>query len=132
MHKGSVALFVHNSVNCKEQPDVSKSDYIIETLPTDIIKKKKQKKPVISSMYRAQHCDGKLFKSECKSLIKADLVSEKQLFVIGDININPLDYESNIIKSLLNCLFLRLKIYFPTAIGNHCALSIIQMFIMSS
>ena len=84
-------------------------------------------------MYRAQHCDGELFKSEYKSLIKADLVSEKQLFVIGDININPLDYESNIIiKSLLNCLFLRLKIYFPTAIGNHCALSIIQMFIMSS
>ena len=43
LHKGSVALFVHNSVNCKEQPDVSKSDYIIETLPTDIIKKKNKK-----------------------------------------------------------------------------------------
>ena len=48
-------------------------------------------------MYRAPHCDGKLFKSEFKILIKPDLVSEKQLFVIGDININPLDYEFNII-----------------------------------
>ena len=43
-----------------------------------------------------------------------------QLFVICDININSLDYESNIIvKSFFNYLFLHLKIYFVAAIGNH-------------
>ena len=51
--------------------------------------------------------------------------------MIGDISINSLDYESNIIvKSFFNCLFLRLKIYFPTAIGKHCILNIIQMLLI--
>ena len=54
-----------------------------------------------------------------------------QLFVICDISINSLHYESNIIvKSFFNCLFLHLKIYFPTAIGKHCILNIIQMLLI--
>ena len=54
-----------------------------------------------------------------------------QLFVICDININSLDYESNIIaKSFFNCLFVRLKMYFPTAIKKHCILNIIQMLLI--
>ena len=48
--------------------------------------------------------------------------------MICDININSLDYESNIIVK--SCLFLRLKIYFPTAIGKHCILNIIQMLLI--
>ena len=32
----------------------------------------------------------KIFKNEYENLVKKDLVSEKQLFVIGDININSL------------------------------------------
>ena len=51
--------------------------------------------------------------------------------MIGDISINSLDYESNIIvKSFFNCLFLRLKIYFPTAIDKHCILNIIQTLLI--
>ena len=38
---GSVALFVHNSLNCKEKLDVSKSNNIIETLLKLLIKTKK-------------------------------------------------------------------------------------------
>ena len=42
-HKGgSVALFVHNSLNCKEKRDVSKSNDIIETLLKLLIKTKKK------------------------------------------------------------------------------------------
>ena len=37
-----------------------------------------------------------------------DLVSEKQLFVIGNININSLDYEcNNIVKNLILMLCLK-------------------------
>ena len=51
--------------------------------------------------------------------------------MICDISINSLDYESNIIlKIFFNCLFLRLKTYFPTAIGKHCILNIIQMLLI--
>ena len=42
-HKGgSVALFVLNSLNCKEKRDVSKSNDIIETLSVEIINKNKK------------------------------------------------------------------------------------------
>ena len=42
-HKGdSVDLFVHNSLNCKEKRDVSKSNDIIETLSVEIINKNKK------------------------------------------------------------------------------------------
>ena len=51
--------------------------------------------------------------------------------MICDININSLDYESNIIvKSFFNYLFLHLKIYFLAAIGKHCILNIIQMLLI--
>ena len=39
---GSVVLFVHNSLNCKEKCDVSKSSDIIETLSVEIINKNKK------------------------------------------------------------------------------------------
>ena len=43
-HKGgSVALFVHNSLNCKEKHYVSKSNDVIETLFVEIINKNKKK-----------------------------------------------------------------------------------------
>ena len=42
-HKsGSVALFVYNSVNCKEPPDVSKNNDFIGTLSIEIINKNKK------------------------------------------------------------------------------------------
>ena len=48
----------------------------------------------------------KIFKNEYENLVKKDLVSEKQLFVIGDININSLDYEfNNIVKNFLSASF---------------------------
>ena len=51
--------------------------------------------------------------------------------MICDININSLDYESNIIvKSFFNYLFLHLKIYFLAAIGKHCILNIVQMLLI--
>ena len=38
-------------------------------------------------------------------VIKKDLVSEKQLFVIGDINVSSLDYESNnTVKKIFNII----------------------------
>ena len=54
-HKGgSVALFVHNSLNCKEKRDVSKSNDIIETLSVEIINKNK-KKPRLSLVSTEHH-----------------------------------------------------------------------------
>ena len=54
-HKGgSVALFVHNSLNCKEKHDVSKSNDIIETLSVEIINKNK-KKPRLSLVSTGHH-----------------------------------------------------------------------------
>ena len=39
---GSVDLFVHNSLNCKEKRNVNKSNDIIETLSVEIINKNKK------------------------------------------------------------------------------------------
>ena len=74
-------------------------------------------------MYRAPDSDGKLFKNEYESVIKKDLVSEKQLFVIGDININSLDYEfNNIVKNIFNASFkngMFTVITRPTRVTSH-------------
>ena len=51
---GSVALFIHNSLNCKEKHDVSKSNDIIEILSVEIINKK-QKKPRLSLVSTGHH-----------------------------------------------------------------------------
>ena len=53
-HKGgSVALFVYNSVNCKEQPDVSKNNDFIGTLSIEIINK--NKKTILSLVCIGHH-----------------------------------------------------------------------------
>ena len=128
---GGVALFVHNSLNCKNDAMLARAMISFQLSLLTLLQKKQN--CIVSGTYRAPQSDGKLFKNKYKSLIKMDLISEKQFFPIGDININSFDYESSIIvKSLFNCLFLRLKIYFPTAIGKHCILNVIQMFIMNS
>ena len=55
LHKGgSVDLFIHNSLNCKEKRDVSKSNDVIETLSVEIINKNK-KKPRLSLVSRGHH-----------------------------------------------------------------------------
>ena len=51
---------------------------MIETLSIEIIIKNK-KNYIVFGMYRALHNDGKVFKSESKSLRKTDLLSGKQL-----------------------------------------------------
>lgn len=81
---GGVTLFVHSSLNYKKRHDVSKSSGIIKTFPVEIINKNKSY--IVSDMYKALDNDGKLFKNENEILMKNSLVSEKQLFAIGDVN----------------------------------------------
>ena len=81
---GGVTLFVHSSLNYKERHNVSKSSDIIKTLSVEIINKNKSY--IVSDMYRAPDNDGKLFKNENENYKKNNLVSEKQLFAISDVN----------------------------------------------
>ena len=76
---GSVALFVYNSVNCKEQPMLARTMISLELCLLKLLIKTKNY--IVFGMYRAPHNDGKVFKNESKSLIKTDLLSEKQFFV---------------------------------------------------
>ena len=67
-HKGgSVDLFVHNSLNCKEKRDVSKSNNI-ETLSVEIINKNKKNLDCVWYLKSTTQW----WKNEYKSLIKTD------------------------------------------------------------
>ena len=58
-------------------------------------KKIKRKKVLLCQVYQSPDSDGKLFEKECENFRKKDLVSSKQLVIIGDMNMNSLDYWTN-------------------------------------
>ena len=77
----------------------------IEQLVIEIISEG-VKNVVISTHYRPPTGDIKMFKNYIKSLIETINRENKEIYKIGDMKINSLDYSSNNkVKSLINILF---------------------------
>ena len=61
---------------------------------------------IITGIYRPPKENIKFFKDYCKELLSKKKTSGKNVFIVGDLNINSLDYESNEpVKNLFNLVF---------------------------
>ena len=61
---------------------------------------------IITGIYRPPRGDEKNFRKEYKKLIENKNEINKQIFLIGDINLNSLDYETNnCVKNFFNLSF---------------------------
>ena len=91
---GGVSIYIHKTLNYKLRCDKSICNPDIEALTIKIIKENK-KNLIITGIYRPPRRDEKNFRKEHKKLIENKNESNKQIFLIGDINLNSLDYETN-------------------------------------
>ena len=91
---GGVSIYIHKTLNYKLRCDKSICNPDIEALTIKIIKENK-KNLIITGRYRPPRRDEKNFRKEHEKLIENKNESNKQIFLIGDINLNSLDYETN-------------------------------------
>ena len=77
----------------------------METLSIEILNKKSQN-IVITAAYRPPKGNNKLFKDFCKDLLNKQEISNKAAFLLGDFNLNALDYDTNeVVKDVFNLVF---------------------------
>ena len=106
---GGVSIYIHKTLNYKLRCDKGICNPDIEALTIEIIKEN-QKILIITGIYRPPRGDEKNFRKEYKKLIENKNESNKQIFLIGDINLNSLDYEtSNCIKNFFYLLLFYLS-----------------------
>ena len=102
---GGVSIYIHKTLNYKLRCDKSICNPDIEALTIEIIEENK-KNLIITVIYRPPRGDEKNFRKEYKKLIENKNESNKQIFLIGDINLNSLDYETNnCVKNFFNLSF---------------------------
>ena len=102
---GGICVFIHNSLTFKLRPDLGTNSNEIESLSIEIINKK-SKNVVISAHYRQPAGDFKQYKIYLESFFKKMKNSNKAIYIVGNTNLNLIDYETNIkVKNYLNQLF---------------------------
>ena len=85
--------------------DTDKFDDDLETCSIKIINSK-SKNFIITSIYRPPKSDVKLLKNYCKNLLKKKNTNDKTVFILGDLNVNSLDYDnSESVKKCFNMFF---------------------------
>ena len=101
-----MCLYIHNSIiYFKKRTDLSINDSDTESLCIEIIDTR-SKNIIVSTIYRSPSGKIKAFKTHLKDLITKNQKTGKLLYLIGDFNLNVLDYETNTkVKNFLNFLF---------------------------
>ena len=105
-HKGGgVCMFLHNSIIHKIRPDLSINDSDTESLSVEIINKS-SKNIIVNVVYRPPGGAIKPFKKFLKDIIIKNKKTSKSLYIVGDLNLNALDYECNSkVKNFFNLIF---------------------------
>ena len=102
---GGVCCFVHNSIIYKKIIDIRINDEDTEALSIEIINTK-TKNLIITNVYRPPNGKIKPFKNFFKELVSKNKRSGKILYIVGDLNLNILDYETNNkVKNFFNLIF---------------------------
>ena len=100
---GGVVLYVHNSLNFKILKKQSINSNDLECACVKIVRKN-AKNIIVSCIYRCPRGDSHKFLDETKTLICKN--QEKPLFLVGDLNINSLDYSINTnVRDFFNLIF---------------------------
>ena len=98
-----VVLYVHNSLNFKILKKQSINSNVLECACIEIIRKK-AKNIIVSCIHRPPRGDSHNFLDEIKTLICKN--QEKPLFLVGDLNIDSLDYSINTnVRDFFNLIF---------------------------
>ena len=99
-----VCIFIHESREFKERKDLSISKNDSEILFIEVTNKTKN--IILSSVYRPLDSSLKEFKNSVKPIFDNIRRSNKDLYLVGDFNINVLDYENNVkVKNFVNFAF---------------------------
>ena len=100
---GGVVLYVHNSLNIKILKKQSINSNVLECACVEIVRKN-AKNIIVSCIYRPHRGDSHKFLEEIKTLICKN--QEKPLFLVGDLNMNSLEYSRNTnVRDFFNLIF---------------------------
>ena len=109
---GGICIFIHKSLTFKLKSDLGTTRNNIESLAIEIIHKK-SKNVVISAHYRLPEGDFKQYKTYLESSLNKMENSNKAIYIVGDTNLNLIDYKTNIkVKNYLSSYFK--KTLFPS------------------
>ena len=98
---GGVCIFIHELIDFKERKDFSISKNDNEILSTEITNK-----IILSSVYRPPDTSLKEFKNSLKPIFDDIRRNSKDLYLVGEFNINVLDSENNVkVKNFVNFAF---------------------------
>ena len=100
---GGVCIYVHNSVSFKERPDLSSNTNDCESLAIEV-EQTQSKNFIVSVMYRPPPGNIKKFLETVKHAF--DTCRNKQIYFLGDYNVNLLQFNSsNVVKDFVNLVF---------------------------
>ena len=102
--EGSVFL-LRNTLSYKIKPDLNMNVYAIKCLCLEI-SNKKCKNIIFILNYRPPNGDTTLFERHVKSILSKNNVAKKEVILIGNFNINLLEFDKNKrVQSFLNLMF---------------------------
>ena len=128
---GSICVFVHNSLLFKLRQDLSHSDDNNESIVIEIINKN-SKNTIVGTTYRPPNGKIKPFKKYFQNLFDKNNRENKIIYLLGDYNLNVLDYNNNTkVKNFFNMMFshdIFSLINKPTRATKHTATAIDNIF----
>ena len=102
---GGVCIFIHNSLSYKLLNEFCVSTENNESLSIEILNNKSKNK-IINLTYRPPDGNTKPFHDYLKSFLTKRSIQTKHIYLVGDVNLNLLDYEANSkVKNFVNLLF---------------------------
>ena len=102
---GGLYIFLHNTLSYKIRPDLNMNVYAIKCLCLEI-SNKKCKTIIFILNYRPPNGDTTLFERHVKSILSKNNVAKKEVIVIGNFNINLLEFDKNKrVQSFVNLMF---------------------------
>ena len=100
-----IALFLHESLTFNFRHDLSVNNADIEALCIETINKK-SKNILINTQYRQPAGNLNEFEAYLNTFLPKSKTTEKACFLVGDVNLNIIDYQSNAkARDFLNLIF---------------------------
>ena len=91
---GGIAVFLHESLTFNVRHDLSVNNADIEALCVEIINKK-SKNILINTQYRQLAGNFNEFEAYLNTFLAKSKTTDKTCFLVGDLNLNLIDYQSN-------------------------------------
>ena len=102
---GGIAVFLHESLTFNVRHDLSVNNADIEALCVEIINKKSNN-IVINTQYRQTSGNFNKFEAYLNTFLAKSKTTDKTCFLVGDLNLNLIDYQSNAkVRDFVNLLF---------------------------